>query len=102
MDKMNELESRIFQKLQSKERLTESEILALFWEYGEEVYEEKGDNKRWTRPVTIVVKFHNKHYLLNFEEALTEMQDDYFYEQPYEVEPYEHEKTIIVTEWRKI
>ena len=65
-------------------------------------YREYGDNNRWDRCVSSICELDNRYFKLNWFEGLTEMQENSFYEQPYEVEKVEYEKTITVTEWKAV
>ena len=61
-----------------------------------------GENRRWTRSVRSIFEVEGRFIALDWEEGLTEQQDDVFYDQPIEVEKHEYEKTIIVTEWKEL
>jgi hypothetical protein len=87
------------QKIDSGEKLSENELRSLVFENGEE--SEWGENRRWTRRVATIVKLCGRYFAINWEEGLTEYQENAFYEQPYEVEKRTYEKTITVTEWIK-
>ena len=86
------------QKIDTKMTLTEEELHRLL-EY--ELYEEReyGDDGRWSRGVASVIELCGRHFMLYWQKGLTEMQEDSFYDQPYEVEKVQYEKTIIVKEW---
>jgi hypothetical protein len=84
-------------KILNGEKLTEREIEELVWDY--EVEREEGDNRRWTRSVTSIVELCDKYFAIDWEEGLTECQENEYYNQPYEVVKHTYEKTITVTEW---
>lgn len=84
-------------KILNKEELEEGEIEELVWDY--EVDRSTGDNRRWTRTVTSIVKLCGKYFSIDWEEGLTEYQENQYYNQPYEVVKHTYEKTITVTEW---
>lgn len=44
-----------------------------------------GENRRWSRTVCTVVEMCGRHFMIKWEEGLTENQDDTFMEQPVEV-----------------
>lgn len=92
-------EEIIVRKIDNGDNLTEDELKEIVYEYA--IDKECGDIGRWTMNVSTVVKLCNRYFMVNWEEGLTEMQDNEFYEQPYEVEKKEYEKTIKVTEWVK-
>jgi hypothetical protein len=91
-------EEIILNKIDSGEKLNESELSSLVWEF-EEIEREYGDNRRWSRSVTSIVKINNRYFCIEWENGLTENQPNEFYDQPYEVEKKTYEKTIVVTEW---
>lgn len=91
-------EEEILRKIDAGESLTEREIKELVFD-GYEVDRENGENRRWTRTVCSVVEVGDRFFCIPWEEGLTEYQENGFYEQPYEVEKQEYEKTILVTEW---
>lgn len=89
-------EEIIINKIDNGEKLSERELSTLVWEY-----EIERDNGRWTRSISSVVQLQDRCFCLNWEEGLTESQENEFYYQPYEVEKKTYEKTITVTEWIK-
>lgn len=93
-------EEIMVKKIDNKEPLTEQEIRTLVYEY--DVETEHGDNRRWTRSVTTIVKLCDRYFAIDWEEGLTEYQDSEFYDQPYEVRKEEEVKTIIVASWVKV
>lgn len=84
-------------KIINGENLTEQEIKELVWDY--EIEREEGEHGRWTRSMMSIVKLCNKYFAVNWENGLTEYQENGFYNQPYEVVKHTYEKTITVTEW---
>ena len=58
-----------------------------------------GDNLRWSREVKTICQLGDRYFCLNWNQGLTEMQEDEYDYQPYEVERHTYEKTIVVTEW---
>jgi hypothetical protein len=85
-------------KLLGGERLNENEISELLWE-GCVVYQEEGENRRWTRGVTSVIELNARFFCINWEEGLTEYQENSYYDQPYEVRKVTETKTITVDRW---
>lgn len=94
-------EEVMLQKIENKEELTETELHRLVHEC-DVVDETRGENRRWSRTITSVVKLGSKFFAVEWEEGLTENQDNSYSNQPYEVELHEHEKTIVVKEWNKV
>lgn len=84
-------------KIDAKENLTENELSEVV--FGYEVDTEYGDNRRWTRTVTTIVELLGRFFSIDWEEGLTESQENEFYNQPVEVKKNTYEKTIVVTEW---
>lgn len=82
-------------KIKDGEDLGEYELRNLAY-YFQSVYEEDGEDGRWTTSVTTVFEIDGNHYALEWGRALTEMQEDTFYEQPFKVKMEEVEKTIVV------
>lgn len=99
IDYDNDFDEIMLRKIDSGEELTEDELKELT-EY--EIEQEKGENRRWTRTITSIVELFGRFFALEWEEALTEMQENEFYSQPYEVEKVTYEKTITVTEWKPL
>lgn len=96
----NHFEEIMIKKIDNKEPLTEHEIRTLVFEY--DVETEHGDNRRWTRSVNTIVKLCDRYFSINWEEGLTEYQDNEFYNQPCEVRREEEVKTIVVVNWVKV
>lgn len=90
----------ILDKIDKGEKLTEKELSTLVFEYS--ISDTYGENRRWSRTVTTIVDILDRNFCIIWEEGLTENQDNGFYNQPYEVEKHVYEKTITVTEWRKL
>lgn len=96
---MDKYEEELLKKIDSKKELTESEIREIL---GCEIESEYGDNRRWSRSVTTISQIGDRYFSTDWEEGLTEYQQNEYYEQPVEVEKVTYEKTIIVTEWKEI
>lgn len=90
-------EEIMVKKIDSGEELTEDELSTLAWEYEEE--RQHGDNRRWTRSVTSIIKLCDRFFQLNWEEGLTEYQPNEYYHQPCEVKKVEREEVIKVVQW---
>lgn len=93
---MDKYEEELLNKIDSKKELTESEIMEIL-KYGIEC--EYGDNRRWTRTVTTISQIGDRYFSTDWEEGLTEYQENEYYCQPIEVSKKTYEKTITVTEW---
>lgn len=93
---MDEYEEALLQKIDNREKLKRSEITEVLEHEIESSY---GDNRRWSRSVTTISKIGDRYFSTNWEEGLTEYQENEYYEQPVEVKKKTYEKTITVTEW---
>jgi len=103
---MDEREINDLARLDSKDKLTESEISDLVWNYEDETEREEGDDGRWTRSITSYVQLGDRYFCIEWEQGLTECQENGFYSQPYEVEKNTYEKIIpehkeTIEEWIK-
>lgn len=88
-------------KIDNEERLTEYEVKRLVNEYPE-ADRTDGENRRWSRTVTSIIELCGRFFSVDWEEGLTESQENSYSNQPYEVEKCTYEKTIKVTEWEKL
>lgn len=80
---MDEFEKVLLEKIDKGEKLNESEIQDLI-EY--EFERKHGENRRWTRTVTSIIELGDRYFSINWEEGLTEYQENMYYNQPIEVE----------------
>lgn len=81
------------------EKFTEEELSDLRWEFVE-VDTQYGENHRWNRPATTIFRVEDRLFALDWWQGLTEMQENEFYDQPYEVK--EVKKMIEITEYKRI
>lgn len=79
--------------------LNEDELQELAYYMG--IDDEYGENRRWSRWRKTIVDLCGRYFAIEWDEGLTEMQPDEFYEQPYEVNLNEYDKVIHVKEWVK-
>jgi len=87
-------------KIELGQHLTEDEIKELVYKYEWEELED-GGRLRWTVPKHTIVKLGEQFFKIDWMQGLTENQPNEFFNQPYEVELHEYEKTITVREWNK-
>lgn len=87
-------------KIDNGEQLTKEELIELIWGY--DVDTQYGDNRRWSRSVTTIIELNGRYFSIDWEEGLTECQDNEYNSQPVEVKKHTYEKTITVTEWIEI
>ena len=91
----------MLEKIDKKENLTERELKALVYEYAIET--ELGEDHRWTREASSIIKLpdivrlYDRYFEIDWMKALTEMQEDEFYNQPYEVK--QIERVVVTKEW---
>lgn len=88
-------------KIDNKIELTNNEMF-YFLEYEINKYREYGDKGKKDRLVYSICYLCNRYFELDWCEGLGKYQENCFYEQPYEVEKNEYEKTITVTEWKAV
>lgn len=89
------------EKIDKGEELTEKELRDMVFTC-KQIYEESGENRRWTRSKMTIVELCERYFRVDWEEGLTECQEDEFYEQPVEVVKHTYQKTITVTEWKEV
>ena len=94
---MDKYEEALLKKIDSGTELTGSELREVIQEYEVEV--EYGDNRRWSRSATTISEIGGRYFSTNWEDGLTESQENEYYDQPVEVQKKTYEKTITVTEW---
>lgn len=74
-----------------------------FWEFIDAFkYEtEYGEKRRWSRSAITYCEFRGKFYVCEWDQGLTECQEDEWYgDQPYEVIP--GEKTVVIRTWERV
>lgn len=69
---------------------------------GFEIETIKGDIGRWTMHMTTIIQLGDRTFAINWERGLTEMQENSYMDQPYEVEKVAQEKVVVVTEWHRL
>lgn len=88
--------------LDSKTPFDREDIKA-FLEICEEIEQrDYGEPGRWERPVSSYCKIKDKWYAVYWQQGLTEMQEDYYEEQPVEVIPHIYKKTINIILWEEV
>lgn len=88
-------ESLMIEKIDNFEDLTKRELSRLVEEYEIESARKYGSEHRWTKEVTSIVKLKDRTFMMDWQKGLTEMQENNYMEQPYEVEMQEVEVTRI-------
>lgn len=87
-------------KFKANAKLESDEIRQLL-ECSELIYEEEGENRRWSRSKISVIDLDGMKVAIEWEEGLTEAQEDEFYTQPYEVEILKEEVVVTRTTIKK-
>lgn len=85
---MDDLEIKL---LQGYKEFTERQLQELVYEHEFDTIQ--GEGRRWQRGMKTIVKVEDKCFQIDWEQGLTEYQEDSFYTQPYEVERVEKEIT---------
>jgi len=80
----------------NKKHFTANQVKELVWE--NEVERTEGENRRWSRTITSIIKFGGKYYSVYWEQGLTEMQENE-YEDQNAPEVKQVEETITVKKW---
>ena len=96
---MSDLEKELLGKIDAGEELTRSELKILALEFDIERIE--GDDHRWQREIRSICKLGDRLFEVDWMSGLTEMQENDFLEQPFEVEKVTYKKTVEVTEYRR-
>ena len=87
-------EDIMYDKITEGIDLTERELRELRYSQCAEI---EGDKSRWSVYTQSIIKLRDKYFSIDWDQGLTEIQEDEFYNQPYEVKKVE--KMIPVTEW---
>lgn len=78
--------------------LNEQDLSELVWG-SEVIHQEKGEDRRWSRTIITVIELSNgDQYAIEWEEGLTENQENEFFEQPKKVNVKEKEVVKVVKE----
>ena len=101
--RIDPVEKRLMDMVDSGKTLDEDQIRRLLYSM-RKVDEEVGENRRWYRDVKTYLQTYDGRYLcVEWEEGLTELQDDSYESQPYEVTLEEEQKLVpvIVRHWKR-
>lgn len=89
----------LIEKVKNGVNLTEKELKMLVQDFDFDVVH-KGENGRWTQTVHRLIDHKDELYIIEYEQGLTEYQENEYYKQPYRVKMVE--KTITVKEYVKM
>lgn len=81
-------------KIDKHEELTERELQTLVWNYSHEV--ECGEPRRWSTTVLNLMTYDGRNFIIEWENGLTEYQENSYFTQPYEVKIVESKKMVEV------
>ena len=91
-------DQEFLERFDKGEKFSESELDSLRWEFNE-VETLYGENRRWSRSAQTIFEVQGRLFALDWEEGLTENQENEFFDQPYEVE--KRTKVVEVNEYVK-
>lgn len=95
-----ELQKAFLKKLDSDIPLTIEEIKELVYEFnGEEI---SGEKLRWVQVMETIVELQGRYFVIPWYQGLTELQENEFYEQPFEVKKETSIKMVAVEKYTKI
>ena len=92
-------EQEFLNKVNSGELFDEDELEKLATENCWEIDRISNGKGRWEEYMTTIFKVSNRFFAIDWEQGLTECQENFYNEQPYEV--IKKEKVVTVTEWVK-
>lgn len=78
--------AEVVRKIKDKEQFSEDEMAQMTWRLTE-LDRQYEDNRRWSRYCTLILLAHGRYIALDYDEGLTEYQENEYYEQPYFVKP---------------
>ena len=94
----NEFDAQYYlNKIDAGDHLTERECLNMAYYF--DIANEYGENRRWSRWVRTICNLNGRYFAVEWDQGLTEMQDDSCFDQPYEVELHEYDIVQHVKEW---
>lgn len=90
-------EKTFLERLENRESFDEGELEDLVFKY--EVEHSYADDSpgRWSIPMRSIIQVADKYYSIHWDKAATELQENYFWNQPEEVEHVM--RTKVVQEW---
>lgn len=90
-------EDTLMNKIKAGEDLSEEELKYIIYEEVNYVDQIEGDRHRWTQEMDTIIQIGDKFYDIPWRQAIKELREDEFWEQPYEVERSEH--MVPVVDW---
>ena len=88
----------VYDRISEGKHLDTDEIEQLIYDYRDmHVDEIPGDDLRWVKSITSIIKIRDKYFAIDWFKAPTEYQENGIDDQPYEVKKVE--KMVPVTEW---
>lgn len=89
----NNFEHIMFNKITHNENLSEKEIQDIIDSY--EISRIDGESSRWTKSITSICKLENSYFQIDWEQGLTEYQENMYMNQPFGV--FKEEKIVTRT-----
>ena len=90
-------------KIISGKELTEDELKRCSWgEVGKYIEEKEGESGRWTKTISTIFELNGQLYCIDWEQGLTECQENEYWEQPYKVRREEKEVTTTIVSYVKM
>ena len=80
----NNYDEYVLNKFDKGEQFTEKELRDIRWSF-KEIDTSYGENRRWSRSARTILEIGDRYFALDWEEGLTEYQEDEFYNQPIEL-----------------
>lgn len=87
-------------KIANSEKLNKYERKMCAWgEVGKYVDEQEGEEHRWVKDMSTIFDIGGQLYCINWQQGLTEMQENEYFNQPYKVRREEKEVTTTVVSY---
>jgi hypothetical protein len=99
--KDNDFEQWSLNAITNGTELEDDDISDMIDAFEVEDYRSYGDNRRWSRTISSILEIKGRYFQVDWEQGLTECQNNSYCDRPFEVTKHEYQKTITVTEWLK-
>lgn len=96
-------EEELLKRIYSKD-LNEDELRKIVFEcsIAEIIETTYGEKRRWSRSACTIIRIKDLFFAINWEDGLTESQENIFSDQPYQVNKIEKTITKKIIEWEKV
>lgn len=95
-------ENEFLERYDTGAKFSEEELRSFVWEEFERIETIEGDDHRWQREMTTIIKVGDRYFSIDWMAALTEFQKSDFPWQPIEVKYHEWQETVTKHEWRPV